>query len=267
MDKILLKARETLSKLSRQLRQANSLPEFIAIRNAAEFRLKAKHDKLDKDLQIQAAQLRLDAERRAGRKLIELELPHGGRPAAARKTAKEQASAERMLRAKTGRKNRYHDDTGLKELQLKKVASARWQKEARVPEKEFRQYLSTARAAGKVPSSDGLLRLAERLRLEGKLLKSERARDRTSTSQRQSAETIAAPHKPNRQTDLSEKEADAVELQTALEHHATLAELLAEFFGDKAVIHPHPADRRYAAHLFRELGELLANLAAAQRPI
>lgn len=131
-----------LDQVRRMLAEAGSFDQIKAIRDKAEaVRQYAKSATLGLELQNQAAQVKLLAEREAGGLLKSMRL-HGGD----RKSA---THAEGMT---------------LKGLGLSQNQSARWQLEASVPEELFEQYVRGATAQGKELTSAGLVRMARSCR-------------------------------------------------------------------------------------------------------
>jgi hypothetical protein len=126
-----------LDHVARALAEAEDLPEIKAIRDKAEAARKyAQSAALGLQLQNQAAELKLLAERRAGELLGEMKLRGGNR------------------------KSNSHDESlKLSDLGIGYDQSARWQREAAVPEPVFKKYIATANKLGQDITSQGLLRL------------------------------------------------------------------------------------------------------------
>ena len=119
------------------LPQTAHIRQIKDLRDRAEaIRRHAKSAGFGLEMQNQAAELKLVAERRAGKLLAGIPL-HGG-----------------------DRKSGHRDDMRLKMLGISQNASCRWQQEASLPEQDFQQYLQQTRDAGKVPTSQDLLGLA-----------------------------------------------------------------------------------------------------------
>ena len=122
----------------RMLTEAKSLDDIKAVRDkAGAVQHYARSATLGLALQNQAAEIKLLAERKAGRLLAALQL-HGG---------------DRRSRRKA-------DSLNLKELGISNDQSARWQREASVPEELYVRYIRDATAQGYELTSAGLLRLA-----------------------------------------------------------------------------------------------------------
>ncbi len=127
-----------LDQARRILTTSESLEEVKSIRDKAEaVRNYARSAALSLEVQNQAAELKLRAERRAGELLNDLRLRGGNRKC-------REVSKPRQLR-----------DLGISATQ-----SARWQLEASVPEPVFHQYIRSATEQGKELTAAGLLRVA-----------------------------------------------------------------------------------------------------------
>ena len=130
-----------LDQAGQALAEASSLDEIKDIRDKAEaVRKYAESASLGLDVQNRAAEVKLRAERQAGKLLSQLMLRGGDR------------------RSKSHRDRLKLDDLGLTPNQSK-----RWQLQARVPENLFRAHVSETCEAGKELTSAGLMRLARRL--------------------------------------------------------------------------------------------------------
>ncbi len=120
-----------------------ALPETADIRQIKDLRDRAeavreyaKSAGLGLEMQNQAAEVRLLAERRAGKVLLGMQL-HGG-----------------------DRKSNHQDDTRLDNLGISKDESSRWQQEASLPDEEFQEYVRGTKEQRKELTSGELLRLA-----------------------------------------------------------------------------------------------------------
>jgi N6-adenosine-specific RNA methylase IME4 len=126
-----------LDRVRLALATVADLRQIMDLRDRAEaIRRHAKAADLGLEMQNQAAELKLVAERRAGKLLEGIPL-HGG-----------------------DRKSGHWDEMRLKKLGISQNASSRWQREASLPEEDFQQYLQQTRDAGRVPTSQDLLGLA-----------------------------------------------------------------------------------------------------------
>lgn len=129
---------ESLRRLAQALAETTDLNEVKSIRDKAEAARKhIQRTHLGQRLENIAAEVKLCAERRAGKLLSELN-PHGGN-----------------RRSNGSGRNLRLVDVGIDANQ-----SARWRREAAVPEAVFEQYLSMANELGHDVTASGLLRLA-----------------------------------------------------------------------------------------------------------
>lgn len=131
-----------LDQVRRMLAEAGSFDEIKAIRDKAEaVRQYAKSATLGLELQNQAAQVKLLAERKAGELLRSMRLRGGDRKSAT-----------------------HAEGITLKGLGMSQNQSVRWQMEASVPEELFEQYVRGATAQGKELTSARLVRIARSCR-------------------------------------------------------------------------------------------------------
>ena len=129
---------ESLRRLAQALAETTDLNEVKSLRDKAEAARKyIQRNHLGQRLKNVAAEIKLRAERRAGELLSELN-PHGGN--------RRSNGCGRKLRLV---------DVGIDANQ-----SARWRREAAVPEAVFEQYLRVANELGHDVTASGLLRLA-----------------------------------------------------------------------------------------------------------
>jgi hypothetical protein len=120
--------------------EANSLEEIKAIRDKAEaVRSYAKAAQLGLDAQNHAAEIKLRAERKAGHALRSMNLRGGNRKSKGQNVPLK-----------------------LRDLGISRQHSKRWQSLASVPEKDFLEYLRSARSLGQEVTSAGLMRLAKK---------------------------------------------------------------------------------------------------------
>lgn len=124
------------------LAQARSIDDVKLIRDKAQaITAYARQQKLGLQMQNDAAEVKIRAERRVGELLADTELNKGGRP----------------------KENQSNDTTGfysLKEMGLSRDDSSRWQKLAGMSDVDFEQYLASTRDAGKELTTAGVLRAA-----------------------------------------------------------------------------------------------------------
>ena len=131
-----------LKKLNRVaciLTETQDLQEIKTIRDKAEAARKyAQNSGLGLSVQNQAAELKLVAERRAGKLLAEMRLRGGDK------------------------RSKSHDEISrLEHFGIDRNNSSRWQQEAAVPERVFKQYVAEANKHGREITSQELLRLAK----------------------------------------------------------------------------------------------------------
>lgn len=122
---------------------ARTIDELKEIRDKAEaVRAYSKQAGLSLDIQNDAAEIRLRAERRAGALLRDMDRQRQGRP-------------EKRLQAET-----FSAPPTLEELGIEKTQSHRWQRQAAVPEEDFERWVAQTRTAGGEITGTGLHRLA-----------------------------------------------------------------------------------------------------------
>lgn len=128
-----------VSDACRFLAQARNIDEVKEVRDRGlAFAHYAREQKLGKQAEIDACEIRVRAERRMGQLLAERDTaPHGGD----RKTD-----------------SRFQSGT-LKDDGITKQDSHRWQRMAGVDDESFEQYLSETRTAAKAPSTAAVLKL------------------------------------------------------------------------------------------------------------
>jgi hypothetical protein len=130
-----------LDQAGQALAEARSLEDIKSIRDKAEaVRKYAQSASLGLDVQNRAAEVKLRAERQAGKLLAQLTLRGGDR-----------------------RSKSHSDRLKLVDLGLTSNQSKRWQLQARVPENVFREHVKQTCRDGKELTSAGLMRLAKRL--------------------------------------------------------------------------------------------------------
>jgi hypothetical protein len=136
-----------LSKAEKALSQANTLDDVKDLRDqAAAVRAYVHKAKLGQHLVIEAATIRIRAERRLGEMLQATELA-----IAAPGNQHTQAGATRQMPG---------GELTLRDLGLTKSESSRSQQIASLPADVFEKYLAQSASSGKEPTSAGLLRLA-----------------------------------------------------------------------------------------------------------
>jgi excisionase family DNA binding protein len=126
----------TLDVARRALAEAETLPDVAALVDRAEVvRVAARKAQLSLEAQNDWAEYKLDAERKAGRMLAEMDL-HGG-------DRRSESSSQR---------------TNLKDLGINGDQSSRWQQLASVPDADYESYKTATRRAGEPITEAGALR-------------------------------------------------------------------------------------------------------------
>jgi hypothetical protein len=237
MSKPMPKELVTLTRTHRLLSEAKTFEDFKSIRDKAHAaRLYAKSARLGFEIQLHAAEVKLECERRAGSLLSEMELSHGGRPS---------------------KKNRSQVATSLDDLGINKSQSSRWQDQARLPEEAFRKYLAECRAAGREPTSQGLLNRSRQFASKGNALASNaRVGNVRRTNTARVVDSLSVLSVPC--FDSADDEASVI--ADLCLHHKQLVDSLASYCADRPFTAPTTAQRRYINHLLSEMGECLANL-------
>lgn len=142
----------TLANLDRvriALAKARTLPEIVKIRNLAEAaRTYAKAAHMSKESLDYAAELKLSAERKAGRILARLQKSSGGRP---------EKTPARLAGVSEYQKTLEETDTPTRTARY-------WQEVAAIPEETVRSYVTKAKLDDKNPiTTSGLIRFHDRL--------------------------------------------------------------------------------------------------------
>jgi hypothetical protein len=128
-----------LDQAGQALAEAQSFDQIKEIRDKAEaVRKYAQSASLGLDIQNRAAEVKLRAERQAGKLL-----------------------AQMMLRGGDRRSKTHNDRLKLDDLGISRNQSTRWQMQARVPENVFREHIKQTCDAGKELTSARLIRLAK----------------------------------------------------------------------------------------------------------
>jgi hypothetical protein len=127
-----------LDQAGQALAEAQSFDQIKEIRDKAEaVRKYAQSASLGLDIQNRAAEVKLRAERQAGKLLAQMTLRGGDR-----------------------RSKCHHERLKLDDLGISRNQSTRWQMQARVPENIFREHIRETCGAGKELTSARLIRLA-----------------------------------------------------------------------------------------------------------
>jgi hypothetical protein len=226
-----------LDQASQALSEARSLDEIKVIRDKAEaVRKYAQSASMGLDVQNRAAEVKLRAERQAGKLLAQL-----------------------MLRGGDRRSKGHRDRLKLDDLGLTANQSKRWQLQAKVPEELFRDHVKSTCKEGKELTSAGLMRLAKRLKGETASRNGRDAQEK-SVSIANVQGRLAAGGKSGRQDALSESGELVAELEN---HHSVLAGILGPLCnGDVPSL--RPAELRMLKYLMAESGSLIAQLIAIE---
>jgi N6-adenosine-specific RNA methylase IME4 len=128
-----------LDRAKGAIMQARSVQELKGIRDKAEaLRVYARQAKDSLEIQNHCAEIKIRAERRAGEMLRDAEKHKGGRPT----------------------KNQSHDVTSLKDADISKMESHRWQRVASVPEPVFEHHIAETMDAKRELTTVGVIKLA-----------------------------------------------------------------------------------------------------------
>lgn len=233
-----------VSQVRRALAKADTLEDLKRVRDEAEaVRCLAQKAKLGLQMQNEAAEFKLRAERKAGEMLSVL--TRRGR------------RGTQMYQVGTFR---------LEELGISRNQSSRWQREAAVPEEEFSAFLKTSQDTGREVSAEALLRLCS-VRRRG--LRSRRSlRPQVLDACRNGDHYLVAETIPV-VNDSAAKDRDgsgsvSEVLAELKNHHATLAGVLLPFLELRQSALTAPV-RRHAARLIREISLLHEVLGANSR--
>jgi hypothetical protein len=194
-------------------------------------------------VQNRAAEVKLRAERQAGKLLGDM-----------------------MLRGGDRRSKSRHDRLKLDDLGLTANQSKRWQLQARVPEEIFREHVRQTRNEGKELTSAGLMRLAKRLKNNRVSLDAHSHKQNGHTTKGSHVEVrdylTPRPSLVGDNPSLAGEAADIVE--ELCNHHQVLDGILScAYRGGLASL--SPAELRMTRYLMSEIGDLLAHLARSQQ--
>lgn len=133
---------QTLTAVKNRLAEAKTLDDVLDIRDKAEaVRVYAQAARLGLEIQNEAAEVKIRAERKAGEMLAEMPKAQG-------------ASVE-------GWKTRSHDVTTLEDMGIEKMQSSRWQAIASLPDAEFEKHITETKGDGKELTSSGVIRYSK----------------------------------------------------------------------------------------------------------
>ncbi|HEX2473345.1 MAG TPA: hypothetical protein VHK01_01285, partial [Lacipirellulaceae bacterium] len=227
-----------LDQAGQALAEARSLEEIKTIRDKAEaVRKYAQSASLGLDVQNRAAEVKLRAERQAGKLLSQM-----------------------MLRGGDRRSKGHRDRLKLGDLGLTPNQSKRWQLQARVPENLFREHIRQTCQEGKELTSAGLMRLAKRV--TGRLSSNGHSNGKSGHSINADDLNGKFNHSATRLTNVDESSSigEFGEIVSELRNHQRVLD---------GILRPHysgesssflPAELRILRYLMVETSRLLAHL-------
>jgi hypothetical protein len=221
-----------LDQAKQALAEARSFDQIKDIRDKAEaVRKYAQSASLGLDIQNRAAEVKLRAERQAGKLLSQL-----------------------MLRGGDRRSKVYHTRTKLDDLGISRNQSTRWQFQARVPENVFREYVRNTCDAGKELTSANLMRLARQWRV----------RDRDSKSQDLEGSVRNGHYREINHLPTDSDNANSVNLREITgeltNHHRVLSGILEPVISSENGVSLKISERRILQYLMNEVSQLLKRL-------
>jgi hypothetical protein len=225
-----------LDQAGQALAEARSLDAIKEIRDKAEaVRKYAESASLGLDVQNRAAEVKLRAERQAGKLLAQL-----------------------MLRGGDRRSKGHRDRLKLDDLGLTSNQSKRWQLQARVPENLFRAHVEETCEAGKELTSAGLMRLAKRLN-GGADQSGESCRRNGRTVNRFDVHSASVIHSRDGYDNRPPDDAYGGLVSELSNHHKLLDGILQPVYsGETTAL--RPAELRMLRYLMAETGALLVQL-------
>src|SRR3954467_12809207 len=223
-----------LDQAGQALTEARTLGEIKTIRDKAEaVRKYAQSASLGLGVQNRAAEVKLRAERQAGKLLSQL-----------------------MLRGGDRRSKSHSDRLKLDDLGLTPNQSKRWQLQARVPDNLFLDHVKQTCEEGKELTSAGLMRLAKRI--------SDRSPSGRALNVNPMGRTKSKLRRKRRWTDENSVDASGGIVGELKNHHALLGGILNPLCaGD--IVSLRPAELRMVRYLLAESGQLIEQLGS--RPI
>lgn len=228
-----------LDQAKQALSEASSFEQIKDIRDKAEaVRKYAQSASLGLDIQNRAAEVKLRAERQAGKLLSQLMLRGGDR-----------RSKMRDHRLK------------LHDLGISRNQSTRWQIQAKVPENIFVSYVHQMSAAGKEITSANLMRIAKQWGDKEVGGGSGKPRNDDSNS------NPVRPHLSIRGSHIAGGERDETLTDIAGElrnHHHVLAGVLEPLIESQDSVTLKVAQRRILQYLLGEIGQLICQLHSVQ---
>jgi hypothetical protein len=233
-----------LDQASQALSEARNLEEIKMIRDKAEaVRKYAQSASMGLDVQNRAAEVKLRAERQAGKLLSQL-----------------------MLRGGDRRSKGHGDRLKLDDLGLTSNQSKRWQLEAKIPEELFCDHVRQFCEDGKELTSASLMRLAKTL--NGK--ESDRSHDGSKNGGTVPRHVSNGNGKPARNGTVKQQNhlptCEFGDLLSELQnHHQVLDGILRPLYSSEASS-LRPAEVRMLRYLLTEIGGLLAQLEQVESP-
>jgi hypothetical protein len=228
-----------LDQASQALAEARGLDEIKIIRDKAEaVRKYAQSASLGLDVQNRAAEVKLRAEREAGKLLGKL-----------------------MLRGGDRRSKSHCDRLKLDDLGLTANQSKRWQMQARIPDQVFRDHVKQICEEGKELTSAGLMRLAKRLagELSGRNGKTARKNRRSVEGLHANGNGKTAADRVGKWDDRSGNNAFAEIVSELRNHHQLLDGMMRPIYCGEPIT-MRPAELRMLRYLLTETGGLLRKL-------
>jgi hypothetical protein len=228
-----------LDQAKQALSEARSFDQIKDIRDKAEaVRKYAQSASLGLDIQNRAAEVKLRAERQAGKLLAQL-----------------------MLRGGDRRSKLRHARLKLDDLGISRNQSTRWQIEAKVPENVFCQYVRETCDAGKEITSANLMRIAKQC---GSGANSQNGHG--SNGHHQNSHGATDLGRFRHRLDHARAESFETVVSELTNHHQILSGVLEPVIKSENGIHLKIAERRILQYLLGEIGQLveqLQNLQAA----
>jgi len=221
-----------LDQASQALAEARSFDQIKEIRDKAEaVRKYAQSASLGLDIQNRAAEVKLRAERQAGKLLSQM-----------------------MLRGGDRRSKNHHERLKLEDIGISRNQSTRWQMQARVPEDVFQEHVRQVCEAGQELTSARLLRLARQWEKSGGLNGNCNGKAGHRPSRRRKSKRFVEAHGNGASGD------PVGEIVSELaNHHQLLDNILRPVYSGETVT-LEAAERRVLRYLLLETQQLLARL-------
>ena len=227
-----------LDQAGQALAEAQSFDQIKEIRDKAEaVRKYAQSASLGLNIQNRAAEVKLRAERQAGKLLSQMTLRGGDR-----------------------RSKSHSDRLKLDDLGISRNQSTRWQMQARVPENVFRDHIRETCEAGKELTSAKLMRLAKRWRQKGRL--DGQAHGKNGIGRRGNGHLATARSRTGEERAAPDLAAEII--SELANHHQLMDGILRPIYaGESTTL--IPAERRILRYLLVETQQLLERLDKLQR--